>query len=411
MINQIELIINQIVGSTWITKILMSILVIATAVVIYKLSVFVILKIVRKLVERKDPEVRGNYLKTGIFRRASLLIPLSFLTVLMTIWDGYSQIVYNIFYIAALFIAVLVIDAILNAIELVNRSKFQGHPNFSFRIFSQIAKIFLFIVFAIISLSLLFGMSPYKFITGFSAMTAVVLLIFRDTILSIVSSMEISSYDLVRIGDWIEMPSMDTNGEIIEINLHQIKVQNWDKTVTTIPTLKLTEHSFKNWRHMKDSGSRRIKRSINIDLNTIKICSPEMIESFRNINILRDYITKKENEILEYNRQQTNSNLKKRTNYRGLTNIGVFRTYIEQYLKNHKDVNQDMTFLVRQLQPNDKGLPLEIYAFINETNLSEFERIQSDIFDFLIAILPEFELKLFQLPSGRDFKRKFRPEY
>lgn len=406
MIDFFEEQINLLIGNTSFTKIIMSIIVIILAIVIYKLSVFLILKIARKFLQDDNSKGKENFLKTGIFRRASLLIPLSFLTVLMTIWDGYSAVVYNIFYIAALFIAVLVIDAILNAIELVNKARFHGSPNFSFRIFSQILKIFLFIVFAIISLSLLFGMSPYKFITGFSAMTAVILLIFRDTILSIVSSMEISSYDLVRLGDWIEMPSMDTNGEVIEINLHQIKVQNWDKTVTTIPTLKLTEHSFKNWRHMTDSGSRRIKRSLNIDLNTIKICSPEMLENFRNINILRDYIIKKEAEIEDYNAKQPNNNVKKRSNYRGLTNIGVFRAYVEQYLRNHSKVNQDMTFLVRQLQASDKGLPLEIYVFINETKLSDFETVQSDIFDFLIAILPEFELKLFQLPSGRDFKRR-----
>jgi miniconductance mechanosensitive channel len=220
-----------------------------------------------------------------------------------------------------------------------------------------------------------------------------------------VAGVQLSSNDMVRVGDWIEMPKYNADGDVIDISLNTVKVRNFDKTITTIPSYALISDSFKNWRGMQSSGGRRIKRSINIDTSSIGFCTQDRIEEFRKIHFLADYITEKESEIEEYNsRNQIDKS--NRVNGRQLTNIGVFRVYIQQYLKQHPKIHKEMTLIVRQLASGDNGLPLEIYAFTNDINWAAYETIQSDIFDHIFAVAPEFGLRVFQNPTGYDFNRQ-----
>ena len=266
------------------------------------------------------------------------------------------------------------------------------------QVFKLIVNLFAVIIFV----AVLSGNSPLYLLSGIGALTAVLMLIFKDTILSLVSSIQISSNDLFKVGDWVEAPQFGADGDVIDIALHTIKIQNWDKTISIIPTHKLVDSSFKNWRGMSDSGGRRIKRSIKIDMNSIKFCSQEMIEKYKNIKILSEYISNKVKEISEHNKENSIS-VDTQINGRSLTNIGTFRAYIESYLKSNRNIHDGMTFLVRQLSPQSDGVPIEIYVFSNDTNWVNYESIQSDIFDHLIAIIPEFELRVFQNPTGKDF--------
>tara|TARA_S200000501_G_scaffold315939_1_gene308497 strand:+ start:1508 stop:2338 length:831 start_codon:yes stop_codon:yes gene_type:complete len=266
----------------------------------------------------------------------------------------------------------------------------------------QVLKLIVNLFGIIIFVAVLSGNSPFYLLSGIGALTAVLMLIFKDTILSLVSSIQISSNDLFKVGDWVEAPQFGADGDVIDIALHTIKIQNWDKTISIIPTHKLVDSSFKNWRGMSDSGGRRIKRSIKIDMNSIKFCSEEMIEKYKNINILSEYISNKVKEINEHNKENS-IGINTQINGRSLTNIGTFRSYVESYLKNNKNIHDGMTFLVRQLSPQSDGVPIEIYVFSNDTNWVNYESIQSDIFDHLLAIIPEFDLRVFQNPTGKDF--------
>lgn len=405
MIDFLENLLSNFIQNELALNLIMTIIVIVIAYVSYIVVVKIILTSAKKIVKKPTNIWDNNLLKTGIFRKASLLFPLIILTQIFKIWNTHQNWIYSVFYIIAMLIGLKVISSFLKAIELIYTSKGNKKFAFPFRIFSQTLMLFLYLIVIVISISLFMDVSPLKFVTGLSAMAAVVLLIFKDTILSIISTLEISSYDLVRVGDWIEMPELDLNGEVIETNLHSIKVQNWDHTISTIPTMKLTDTSFKNWRNMFEKGSRRIKRSLYIDMNTIKLCSPEMIEKYKKINLVYDYICRKEFQISEFHKAQNINNKQERTNLLNMSNIGVFREYIKQYLKHNISVNQNETFLVRQLAPTEHGLPIEIYFFLNDTRFIHYEATQSDIFDYLLAIVPEFDLKLFQNPSGNDFRK------
>jgi len=228
-------------------------------------------------------------------------------------------------------------------------------------------------------------------------------LIFQNSILGLVASIQLTSNDMLQIGDWIEMPKYDANGDVIDISLHTVKVQNWDKTITTIPTHVLISDSFKNWRGMQESGARRIKRSIYIDMTSIKFCTEEMVERFKNIEYIRKYLENKSEEISTYNSVH-NINDSTIVNGRHLTNIGTFRAYIEHYLKHHPKVHKGMTQMVRQLQSTENGLPIEIYIFTNDIAWVNYEAVQSDIFDHILSIIPEFDLRIYQSPTGHDFK-------
>lgn len=257
---------------------------------------------------------------------------------------------------------------------------------------------------AIVMIAALIDRDPLLILSGIGAASAVLLLVFRDTLLSLVAGMQLTSNDLIRVGDWIEMPQFNADGDVVDIALNTVKVQNWDKTFTVIPTHRFLEHSFKNWRGMQDAGGRRIKRNINIDMSSIRFLEPQEIESLRRFALLRDYFDEKRAEIAEWTDQHPAAT-ENPVNARRLTNVGTFRAYIARYLQERPDIRDDMTFLVRQLQPTAEGLPIELYVFVADVRWAVYEGVQADVFDHLLAILPEFGLRVFQAPSGNDFRQ------
>ncbi|MDX9731947.1 MAG: mechanosensitive ion channel [Bdellovibrionales bacterium] len=249
--------------------------------------------------------------------------------------------------------------------------------------------------------------SPLLLLSGLGALTAVLLLVFKDSILSLVAGVQLTANDLIRVGDWIEMPQFGADGDVVEIALHSVKVQNWDRTITVIPAHKFLENSFKNWRGMAESGGRRIKRSITIDVNSIRFLTEDDIESFSKMRLLKEYLQQKRDEVSKHNSGLAAELHQRPSNLRRLTNVGTFRAYITQYLKEHPLVHKDRTFLVRQLAPGPEGLPIEIYVFATDIRWEFYESIQADIFDHLLAVMPEFDLRFYQHPSGMDFSRSF----
>ena len=267
----------------------------------------------------------------------------------------------------------------------------------------QVLQVGIFLIAGIIIVSILVGKTPLYMLSGVGAMTAVLMLIFRDAILGFVGGIQLTANRMVAIGDWIEMPKYGADGDVIDVALTTVKVQNWDKTITTIPTYALITESFKNWRGMSDSGGRRIKRAISIDMSTIRFCTPDDLEAFSRIEYIKEYLEAKQQEIAAYNRGHDVDDTC-RVNGRRLTNVGTFRAYVVAYLKNHPLINQGMTFLVRQLPPTEHGLPIEIYVFSSDQVWAHYEAIQADIFDHVLAVVPEFRLRVFQSPTGTDFQ-------
>jgi miniconductance mechanosensitive channel len=267
--------------------------------------------------------------------------------------------------------------------------------------FVQLVQIVVWILGGVLIVATVLDRSPLLLLSGFGAMTAILLLVFKDTILSLVASVQLTAQDMVRVGDWIEMPQFGADGDVVDVQLHTVKVQNWDKTITTIPTHRLITDSFKNWRGMSRSGGRRIKRAIFIDVSSIRFQTQDEVDHFTRFALLKDYVKNKEQELADYNAGLA-TEVDAEVNRRRLTNVGTFRAYAYDYLKNHPRIHKDMTLIVRQLAPGPEGLPLEIYCFTNTTEWAAYEDIQSDIFDHLLAIVPEFGLRLYQKPAGSD---------
>ncbi|WP_425501978.1 mechanosensitive ion channel family protein [Pseudoxanthomonas jiangsuensis] len=300
--------------------------------------------------------------------------------------------------------------AVSHALDVLNelyerRSDARNKP---IKGYLQVAKIAIFVLAGLSIVATLAGVKLLHLVTGLGAATAVLMLVFQDTILSLVASVQISGDGRVRIGDWIEMPGQNADGDVIDIALHTVTVQNWDKTVTTIPTKKLISESFKNWRGMSEAGGRRIKRALYLDQSSVRFLDAAERGELGRFVLLREYLDGKERELAEWN-AGLGADGQLPVNARRVTNLGTFRAYVERYLQQHPQIHTDMTLLVRQLQPGATGLPLEIYCFTNDTRWGVYEGIQSDIFDHLLAILPEFGLRVFQEPSGTDFRALLTP--
>jgi len=297
----------------------------------------------------------------------------------------------------------MAISKALDYVEEVYRRRPDAHMR-PIKGYVQVLKIAVYCGAAILGISALIEQSPLLLLSGLGAMAAVLLLVFKDTILSLVASVQLTSNDMLRVGDWIEMPSMHADGDVIDIALHTVKVQNFDKTITTIPTYKLIAESYRNWRGMSDAGGRRIKRALMLDQNSVRFLSDKEVDTLRGFRLLKDYLADKDKELAEWNARELAGDTNP-VNARRITNVGTFRAYVIAYLRAHPELtDKGFTLLVRQLAPTPQGLPLEIYCFTNTTNWVEYERIQADIFDHLIAILPEFGLRLFQEPSGMDVR-------
>ncbi|MFA5689568.1 MAG: mechanosensitive ion channel domain-containing protein [Kiritimatiellales bacterium] len=267
----------------------------------------------------------------------------------------------------------------------------------------QAARLTIYVIGAILLLSILLGRSPVFFFSGLTALTAVTMLIFKDAILGFVAGIQISANQMIKLGDWIEMPQQGADGFVIDVSLTTVKVQNWDKTISTIPTYALISESFKNWRGMFESGGRRIKRALHIDMQTVRFADEEMLKSWQKILLLRPYLKTKLAEIAA-DHETIGEDSGILGNGRRLTNLGTFRAYCSAYLRANPEINQEMIFLIRHLQPTEHGIPVEIYVFTKDTRWVVHESVQADIFDHLLAMLPQFGLRTFQVPSGNDLR-------
>lgn len=339
----------------------------------------------------------------GVFRRLSHFVPIVIISLFSPFFGIYEGIIKKGVSVYFVVVFVLVLDAVIDSVDEIYRMK-EISKTRPIKGLLQIAKITVFIIGGIVIVADLMGQSPLVLLSGIGAAAAVFSFIFKDSLMGLVAGIQLSANDMVRIGDWIEMPKYAADGSVIEISLNTVKVQNFDKTITTIPAYALVSDSFKNWRGMVNSGGRRIMRSVYIDVGSIAFCSGQMLERLSKSSLLKDYISSKQSEIERYNKS-LNLDPSCTVNARRLTNIGMFRVYIQNYLKNHPGIHSEMIQMIRQLPPGEHGLPLQIYAFTNTTNWVEYENIQSDIFDHILSVAGQFGLKVFQNPSGNDFRR------
>ncbi len=366
----------------------------------------VILGFVSSYVKRSKNEYDDIFLEKKVFTGLAHLAPalivyysLPWLLDDIVISVSFFQKLISIY---MMIIFLMVIARFLRSLEYIGlrTERFEGKPISSY---IQVFILTSYIIGGILIISMIIGRSPLTILTAFGAATAVILLIFRDTILGLVASIQISANDMVRLGDWVSMDKYGADGDVIEINLTTVKVRNWDKTITTVPTYAFIADSFKNWRGMQAMGVRRIKRSINIDINSIRFVTDEMRGRFSKYERVRDYVKLRQAEIDQYN-SKAKVDKSELINGRHMTNVGVFRRYALRYLEEHPKIDQKETVMVRQLQPTEEGIPLEIYAFSSDIAWINYENIQSDIFDHLIAAVDKFDLRIFQNPSGSDFK-------
>ena len=296
----------------------------------------------------------------------------------------------------------LALDSMLSTVEDIYQ-KYRASKQIPIKGFVQVLKLIVYFLAAILVISILLNKTPVFLLSGIGALAAVMMLVFRDAILGFVAGIQLAANRMVAVGDWIEMPKYGADGDVLEVALTTVKVQNWDKTITTIPTYALISDSFKNWRGMSKSGGRRIKRAVNFDMTSIRFCDEEMLGRYEKIQYIAEYIEQKKDKLEAFN-QETNVDNASLANGRRMTNIGTFRAYVVAYLRHHPMINQDMTFLVRQLQPTQYGLPIEIYVFSKDQVWANYEGIQADIFDHILAVVPEFDLRVYQNPTGADFR-------
>lgn len=348
-------------------------------------------------------------LKHNVFNRISWFVPILIIHLSMDSLLPQESSIYiflkRVMSVSFVIVAVISISAALSAFNDIYRLFRSKRPEL-LQGFVDAGKIIIYVIGSISIVSIITGTSPWGIISVLGGLTAVTMLVFKDTILGFAASIQLSSIDMIRVGDWVEMPSYGADGDVLSMSIHTVRVQNWDKTITTIPTYAMVSNAFKNWRGMSESGGRRIKRSIHIDINSITFCSDSMVEKFTKYQLLSGYLAAKADELKTYNSTLTTDTSQTASiNGRRQTNIGIFRAYIIAYLKDNPRISQDMTFLVRQLPPTNHGLPLEIYVFSKEQRWAHYEAIQADIFDHLLAALPEFNLRAFQNPSGFDMQQ------
>ncbi len=361
----------------------------------------IILVLIWKFVAKSKSQWVKFLVKNKLFRRLSHLAPAIIIytvgPVLLSEYESLANVTYLITHIYLIIIGLFLIYAFLNSMSEVYNT-FDISKSRPIKGYVQVVKIIIGIVAAILILAAILDRSPLTMLAGLGAMTAILILVFRDTILGLVGGIQVTANDLAQIGDWIEMPKYGADGDVIDITLHTVLVQNWDRTISIIPTYALVSEGFKNWRGMIRAGGRRIMRSIYVDTKTIRFCDEKMLAEFEKIHYLKDYIKTRKKEIDEYNKKY-NFDSSNPVNGRRMTNLGTFRAYITNYLSNHPLVRQDLIYMVRQLQPNEKGLPLEIYCFAKTVEWVEYEKIQADIFDHIMSIVSFFDLKIFQYPS------------
>lgn len=391
-----------------------NIIVILSLLIITFLAYFItkkiLINVIRSFVNKTKVAWDDIILNQKILRRVSHLIPALIIYFFskngLIEYPQISNFIQTGAYIYIILIGMLILDSFLTALNEIY-STLPASRERPIKGYIQSIKIVVFFIGAIVIISVIIGKSPTKLLASLGAIAAILILIFKDTILGLVSGIQLTANQMVKIGDWISMPSKNADGTVMEITLNTVKVQNWDRTITTIPTYSLISESFQNWKGMEESEGRRIARSVHIDLKSIKFCDHEMLKKFKRIKLIEKYIVDKQIEIEKYNKSLDLDDNDK-VNRRNLTNIGVFRKYIELYLENHPKVHSKgsgYTLIVRHLQPTEMGLPIQIYCFSKDQAWADYEQVQADIFDHVLAVVPEFELSVYQSPTGEDFNR------
>ena len=387
-----------------LTDLLIFLAVVIVAFVVYFFVKRIVLNLVRKLAGHTKTKWDDEFLKGRLLVWVSLIVPV------LIIWKvgghAFSEEQYKkaleVFGEVSIIVLIFgAINSVLNAGERIYR-RYEVSKKFPVKGFIQVVKIVLTVCAVIFTISSLIGKSPLSLFAGLGAMSAVLMFIFKDSILGLVAGIQLSANQMVARGDWIEVPKFGADGEVLEVALTTVKVRNWDMTITTLPTYALISDSFKNWRGMSQSGVRRIKRAVKLDLQSVKFVDEKLLKRLESFKLLDDYLGHKKKELEEWNTSEGVEASDVR-NARVLTNVGTFRAYVLAYLKNHKMISQSHTILVRQLQPNEYGLPIEVYVFCTDNRWVEFEAVQSDIFDHFLAVVEEFELCVYQRTSGNDF--------
>jgi len=393
------------VSDTWSTilkVVVLAVVVLLISYLVNKLTKYYIIKAIVRVIRKTKSQYDDFFIERKVFHRLSHLAPAIVLFVLNGIvFNDFPEIggfVRKAILIYLVLVFVWSLTAFFNAImDIYNAHEYSEER--PIKGYIQVVQIIGYFIGVLIVVSIVFNVKLMSIFTGLGAIAAVLILVFKDTILGFVASVQLSANKMVRTGDWISMPSHNTDGTVIDISLNTVKVQNWDKTISTIPTYAMVSHPFMNWKGMEESGGRRIKRSVNIDMRSVKFCSPELLKRIKKVHYLKDYIAEKEVEIANHNKKLGIDD-STTVNGRRLTNLGLFRKYLEQYLHFHPKIHNDMTFLVRHLQPTEKGLPIEFYVFSSDQAWANYESIQADIMDHILAVLPEFELQVYQYPSS-----------
>ena len=393
--------------ASWLTLTVDILILFLAAILVDFIARRIILRVVQSLVTKSKTEVDDVFFENRVFRGMAHVLPaLVFLLgapIVLRDFPMALSYVTKFSYVFMVIAIVLVFNAFLNSIHVLLRRNplFADKPIQSY---IQVAKLLAYLIAGILVISTLIGKSPLVVLSAFGAVAAVLIFVFKDTILGLVASVQISVNDLVRVGDWVSMEKYGADGDVVDISLNTIKVQNWDKTISTIPTYMFTADSFKNWRGMEESGGRRIKRAINVKISSVRFCSEEMIDRFKNFDLISDYLDERRQEILDHNKS-VNAGSEYPINGRHLTNLGVFREYASRYIAAHPATHQGMTKMVRQLAPTAQGVPIELYFFTSTTEWLKHEGIQADVFDHLLASINLFDLEVFEDPTGADFQK------
>jgi miniconductance mechanosensitive channel len=370
----------------------------------YKLTVNLLRRVILPMFSKTRTHFDDLLVKNRFFVRIAFLVPAGIIYFSiesdMFTHEAVSELIKDVATVFFYVITILIFESLLSTInDYYNRFHIaKDHPISGI---IQVVKIIIYLVGLIGIIGFIFDKNISSILLGFGTLSAVLMLIFKDPILGFVGGLQLIFNKMIAIGDWITMSKYGADGTVLEINLTTVKVQNFDKTIITIPTYSLISDSFQNWRGMSESGGRRIKRGVYIDMDSVKFCTDEMLEKFKKIELIREYLLRKEKEIAEYNSTEKIDS-STWVNGRRQTNLGIFRAYLKAYLKKRADINNDMTFLVRHLEPTEKGIPIQIYVFTTTTDWGEYEDIQADVFDHILAIIPEFELMIFQYPSNGD---------
>ena len=391
----------------WVSTAIASALVLLLAAIAFVIAKRVFVHLINKLFVKTTSELDDILVSRKVFDRLAYLAPSWVVYKLLPVAlpDNPTLVGFLLSAVAiySVVIVVMVVDSVIDSVmDMYRTVSVSGQK--PIQSFAQVAKLLTYFIAIITIVSLVIGESPLKLFAGLGAMTAVLMLVFKDPILGFVAGIQLSYNKMVSIGDWVEIPQHNADGDIMEIGLTTVKVRNFDNTITTVPTQSLIDESFKNWRGMQESGGRRIKRSIFLDINSISFCDDEQLARYSKIDYIKNYLATTRTELEKYNAENSNAQ-ESIANGRRITNIGTFRAYMLAYLQNHPQINQDLTVMVRQLAAGESGLPLEIYAFSSEKNWAKYEVIQADIFDHLFAVAKEFDLRVFQKPSGADFSQ------